>query len=180
MRLAGGLEVLNRQRKVRLDLSRLEARLRAVMEVSGVADADVALLLVSDRAIRALNRRWRNVDRPTDCISFPSGEGVGPSGERHLGDIVISVERALAQGVERAQPGTPPDQAVEDEIFHLFVHSLLHLLGHNHESDEEARRMSAAERRLARLVAEKITPPPRPARARPSSGRTAGGMSGQA
>lgn len=154
------LEILNRQRKVHLDLRRLKARLDAAMAGAGVAGAEVDLVLVSDRAIRVLNRRWRGHDRPTDCLSFPSGEaGLGvdeapragdPVPDPHLGDIVISAERALAQGVELARPGTPAERALEDEVVHLFVHSLLHLLGHDHETDAQARRMRAVERRVLR------------------------------
>lgn len=152
--LSAHLEVLNRQRKVRLDIGRLKTLLRAAMEAAGVAEAEVDLILLSDRAIRVLNREWRGQDRPTDCLSFPSGEPEpsGLPGPRHLGDIAISVERALAQGLERARPGTPKEQALTGEVVHLFVHSLLHLLGHDHETDPEARRMRAAERRVLRRV----------------------------
>ncbi len=152
------VEVLNRQRKVRLDLGRLKTALRAAVEAAGVAEAEVDLLLVSDRAIRILNREWRGLDRPTDCLSFPSADGDVPGrpGPRHLGDIAISVERALAQGIERARPGTPRDRALEHEVVHLFVHSLLHLLGHDHETAAEARRMRAAARRIARRVSARL------------------------
>ncbi len=148
------VEVLNRQRKVRLDLGRLKAVLRTVMDAAGVPEAEVDLVLLSNRAIRVLNRRWRGLDRPTDCLSFPSTDLDAPAdpGPRHLGDIAISVERALAQGIERARPGTPKDRALEHEVVHLFVHSLLHLLGHDHETDAGARRMRAVERRIARRV----------------------------
>ncbi len=140
--------MLNRQRKVRLDLRRLRERLDMAVRAAGVSDSEVDVLLVSDRAIRVLNRRWRGVDRPTDCLSFPGGEGEFPIGEKHLGDIVISAERALAQGLERAKAGTSDAQALEDEVVHLFVHSLLHLLGYDHETSEDARKMRAAERRI--------------------------------
>ncbi len=162
------LELLNRQRKVCLDVPHLKGRLEAVMAAAGVADAEVDVILVSDRAIRVLNRRWRGKDRPTDCLSFPSTEA-GREGdeahrqglpERHLGDIVISVERAQAQGVLVASPGTPAERALEDELVHLFVHSLLHLLGHDHERDAQARRMRVAERRLLRAALAGTDPHP--------------------
>lgn len=166
------LELLNRQRKIRLDVPRLKGRLEALMAAAGVADAEVDVILVSDRGIRVLNRRWRGLDRPTDCLSFPSEGGdpgldeapraEDPAPERHLGDIVISVERAQAQGVAVASQGTPAERALEDEVAHLFAHSLLHLLGHDHESDAQARRMRAAERRLLRAAPAGTDPhPPR-------------------
>ena len=148
------IDLLNRQRKVPVQAARLSARLQCAMQAAGVAGAEVSLMLVSDRAIRVLNRRWRGHDRPTDCLSFPSRapDDAGPSPEPHLGDIVISMERAREQGLARAKPGTSTESAIEEEVVALFIHSLLHLLGYDHETDAAARRMRARERRLARAA----------------------------
>lgn len=158
------IDIINRQRKFRLNTKRLERRLGEVMKAAGVEMAEVALLLVSDRSIKRVNKEWRGVNRPTDCISFPAieepkiVEEVGQDGRAspseseaptlHLGDIVISVERAM----EQARPSDCKEKALEDEIERLFVHSLLHLLGHDHMNEDEAKKMRAAERKIrARL-----------------------------
>lgn len=93
--------------------------------------AEISVTFVDDEAIRALNKEHRNLDRATDVLSFPLGEnGVydvnHDTGAKMLGDIVISVERAVAQADEYGHP-------LQREIAFLTVHSLLHLLGYDHE-----------------------------------------------
>ena len=99
-------------------------------------------MLVSDREMRALNRRWRGHDRSTDVLSFPQDEGRGAL----LGDVVISVDTARRQAVAQ---GTTLGREAE----RLLIHGLLHLLGYDHErSPAEARRMQRRERLLARWL----------------------------
>ena len=95
---------------------------------------ELSLTLVSDRRMRALNRRWRGKDRPTDVLSFPQH---GAS----LVDVVISLDTARRQ----ARAGGWPLSA---ELRRLLAHGLLHCLGHDHRTPATARRMAAAERRL--------------------------------
>jgi probable rRNA maturation factor len=144
------LDILNRQRKVRFDTHAIRPRLEAALTAAGVADRETTLLLLSDAAIRRLNREWREVDRPTDCLSFPAdeGEGAGFAGD-YLGDIVISLERAREQGPIHLARDLPPDaDPLVEEVVFLFVHSLLHLLGHDHHRPADARRMRAEEARI--------------------------------
>jgi probable rRNA maturation factor len=101
------------------------------------ARGEVSLAFVSDAAIRALNRSHRHTDVPTDVLSFPSGD-------RHfLGDIVI------AEGVARRQARRAGHGfSVEARV--LALHGLLHLLGYDHEHDDDGGRMRAVEARLRR------------------------------
>jgi probable rRNA maturation factor len=147
------LTILNRQRKIAVDVAALRPRLDAAVAAAVKEDADVTLVLVSDAAIRKLNRDWRDVDRPTDVLSFPAHEGEGAefAGEE-LGDIVISLETAKAQGPIHV-PGGAPEQAFEDEVVFLFVHGLCHLLGHDHNEAGETRRMKALEKKILGKVA---------------------------
>jgi len=95
---------------------------------------EVSLTLVSDRRMRALNRDWRGKDRPTDVLSFPQH---GAS----IGDVVISLDTARRQAREGGW-------SLAAELRRLLAHGLLHCLGHDHHTAQEARRMAAAERRL--------------------------------
>lgn len=95
---------------------------------------ELSLTLVSDRRMRALNRRWRGKDRPTDVLSFPQH---GAS----IGDVVISLDTARRQAREGGWP-------LSAELRRLLAHGLLHCLGHDHQTPGAARRMAAAERRL--------------------------------
>lgn len=110
-------------------------------------DAELSLLFTDDAHIRALNRDWRGKDKATNVLSFPAsdaapGEVVPPM----LGDIALAFETIAA---EAELDGKPFDH----HLTHLIVHGLLHLLGHDHEEDEEAEAMEALERAaLARLA----------------------------
>jgi len=108
---------------------------------------ELSILLTDDQTISALNGTWRKKPRPTDVLSFPSEPDSGL-----LGDIVISLDTARRQADERDQP-------LSDELARLLAHGILHLLGHDHEAPDDARRMAAAEVALlgsAGLVSEAI------------------------
>ena len=92
--------------------------------------AEISVTFVDDKQIQELNKKHRNLDQPTDVLSFPLGENgqydVNPdTGAKMLGDIVISMERAGAQAEQYAHP-------LQREIAFLTVHSMLHLLGYDH------------------------------------------------
>ena len=96
---------------------------------------ELSVSLVTDAEMRALNRRHRRVDRPTDVLSFPLLQR-GP-----LGDVVISLDAARRQ----ARRG---GWSLALELRRLLAHGILHCRGHDHEQPADARRMAAAERRL--------------------------------
>lgn len=98
-------------------------------------NAQVSVSFVDNDEIHALNKEYRNVDRSTDVLSFPLGDENGfdvdnSSNAILLGDIVISVEKAIAQAEEYGH-------STEREIAFLTVHSMLHLLGYDHETSEQ-------------------------------------------
>ena len=95
--------------------------------------AEVSVTLVDNAGIHALNRDYRNVDRPTDVLSFPLFDEVGENGKTVLGDIVLSLERASEQAESYGH-------ALEREVAFLCVHSVLHLLGYDHETSPEDER----------------------------------------
>ncbi|MGA2759277.1 MAG: rRNA maturation RNase YbeY [Candidatus Cybelea sp.] len=107
----------------------------------------LSLTLVGDEAMRALNRDYRGKDASTDVLSFPmDGPRMPPAGERLLGDVVISVETARRQAADY-------DASLQDEIYRLLIHGLLHLLGHDHVLAGERRVMELRERQLAEAIA---------------------------
>jgi probable rRNA maturation factor len=101
--------------------------------------SEIAVRLSGDRDVRRLNRSFRGKDKPTNVLSFPSGDAVLPRGApRMLGDIVIAygtvAREAAAQG-----------KSVRDHLLHLVVHGVLHLLGHDHQRAAAAQRMEKLE-----------------------------------
>ena len=93
--------------------------------------ADISVTIVDNAEIHELNLKHRNIDRPTDVLSFPLGvDGVydinNDTGAQMLGDIVISIEKAIEQAELYGH-------SLDREIAFLTVHSMLHLLGYDHE-----------------------------------------------
>ncbi len=118
-------------------------------------NAEVSVLLVDDMQIREINGEFRQLDKPTDVLSFPmldfSGgrviDNVGDSylGTVVLGDIVISLERAKAQAAEYGH-------SFQREVGFLVCHSVLHLLGYDHETEEERAVMRQKEEAVLALL----------------------------
>lgn len=105
----------------------------ATLEYEGVEeDCEASITFCDDEKIRELNKKFRNIDRATDVLSFPlfDEECAVPEIDCMLGDIVISLERARAQAEEFGH-------SYEREAAFLAVHSVLHLLGYDHETGEE-------------------------------------------
>lgn len=109
-------------------------------------ECEVSLVLVDDEYIHELNREYRGINRPTDVLSFALEEGDEPDvydgpEEALLGDIIISLETAARQAVEY-------NHSLERELAFLTVHGMLHLLGYDHEEDEERQKMRQQEEQI--------------------------------
>ena len=136
--------------------SKTEETLRTVLQKTAELlelsdDTEVSVLVVDNETIRKLNRDYRGKDVATDVLSFPQEEEMEDNGEpaviggpteRMLGDIVISIEKAVEQAEEYGH-------SIERELAFLAVHGMLHLLGHDHETDAAAKKsMRSEEKRL--------------------------------
>lgn len=118
---------------------------KAARAALGARVRSLTVALSDDRRVQALNRRDRKKDKPTNVLSYPSGE------KAFLGDIVLARQTVWREA--REQKKTPADH-----LAHLVVHGTLHLLGHDHETgDADAERMEALERRI--LAKMKIADP---------------------
>jgi len=110
-------------------------------------ESELGVIFTDDAHIRELNAGWRGKDKATNVLSFPAFPETksGPLPPL-LGDIVLAAETVAGEAALEDKP-------FENHISHLVVHGLLHLLGHDHETDAEAEEMEALERRvLARLA----------------------------
>lgn len=106
----------------------------------------VTLRIVAAAEGRKLNRQWRGKDKPTNVLSFPSGEPMAPGDDaRSLGDIVICAPIIRREAAEQGK-------AVRAHWAHMVVHGVLHLLGYDHESERDAVVMEALERTLLARV----------------------------
>ncbi|MFI5298429.1 MAG: rRNA maturation RNase YbeY [Polyangiales bacterium] len=113
----------------------IRARLSKMLRSLQLNNAEVSVVLTDDKEIQQLNRDYRGINRATDVLSFSMREGVGAdvAGET-LGDLVVSLQRARAQ----ARAGR---RSLRDETTLLLAHGLLHLLGWDHRTKTEDRRM---------------------------------------
>lgn len=117
-----------------------------VLAHMGLSDAELSVLLTDDATIHPLNRDYRGKDAPTDVLSFSQLEGEGLSETDVLGDVVISLQTAQRQAEERGH-------GLDVEVRTLLVHGICHLLGYDHEQDDEAQEMEALERELLDMLA---------------------------
>jgi probable rRNA maturation factor len=104
------------------------------------AGCELSLLFTDDASMQVLNRDWRGKDKPTNVLSFPAFPvKVGGKVPPMLGDIAIALETVQREAAEEGKP-------FDSHLSHMIVHGLLHLLGYDHEDDDEAEIMEAAER----------------------------------
>src|ERR1700761_3915372 len=123
---------------------------RAIATAAEIVDADIgeaelAVMLTDDDGIRTLNSNWRGIDKPTNVLSFPALPPSGPSGPddapRMLGDIAIAYQTTRQEADEEQKP-------FDHHLSHLAVHGFLHLIGYDHEQDQEAEGMESREREI--------------------------------
>ncbi|HXI06505.1 MAG: rRNA maturation RNase YbeY [Bradyrhizobium sp.] len=120
---------------------------RAIAAAAEIADCDtddaeLAVMLTDDSGIRTLNSNWRGIDKPTNVLSFPALQPTGDIPDdmpRMLGDIAIAYETTRREADEESKP-------FDHHLSHLAVHGFLHLIGYDHENDDDAEAMEALER----------------------------------
>jgi probable rRNA maturation factor len=114
-------------------LHKLKFIAQAILDQEKISEAELSMLLTNDARITELNRQYFQRNRATDVIAFPQDD------KKILGDIVISVDSAERQAIER-------NHHLEDELVYLLIHGILHLLGFDDIKSESRRKMRAKER----------------------------------
>ncbi len=102
---------------------------------------EVSVVLTDDESIRLLNRDWRQVDKPTNVLSFPAAPAAHGAPEPLLGDIIIAHETL-------ARESTAEHKLFLHHLAHLAVHGFLHLIGYDHQTDSQADAMEGCEREI--------------------------------
>jgi probable rRNA maturation factor len=117
----------------------------AQMTDAGDGEAELAVMLTDDAGIRTLNLNWRGIDKPTNVLSFPAlpptGGGGPDDAPRMLGDIAIAYETTRREADDEQKP-------FDHHLSHLAVHGFLHLMGYDHEKDDEAETMETLEQEI--------------------------------
>ncbi|MZG52568.1 MAG: rRNA maturation RNase YbeY [Nitrospinae bacterium] len=133
---------------INIDCKDIENKIGKVMDHLDCQDTEVSILLTGDKEIQGLNKEFRDIDQPTDVLSFPQNPDEDPSipGEKFLGDIAVSLDTAKTQASEHGL-------ALKEEIVLLLIHGILHLLGYDHEvSEQEDKKMRSKTRELFKLT----------------------------
>lgn len=117
---------------------------RITLEMERIPSCQLSVVITGDEQIRALNREFAGEDHATDVLSFSLREGeafVAPDETDRLGEVIVSFETAARQADETGHH-------VEDEIAHLLVHGVLHILGYDHAEPAGEAKMRARERSI--------------------------------
>lgn len=130
-------------RRRSVDPRRVREAATRMLDALRLSKRELSILLCDDETIAELNRAYRGIDRPTDVLAFAMDEsldeelpGAPQGGSALLGDIAISIDRAREQAPQAGK-------TIAQEVIFLLAHGLLHLLGFDHATDEEERRMNA-------------------------------------
>ncbi|MDP3889409.1 MAG: rRNA maturation RNase YbeY [bacterium] len=144
------ITVINKQHKIKVDTKVLKNDARHILGILNYADYDLGIWLTDNSLIQQYNKEYRNKDKPTDVLSFSyhklkPGEQIQPktNEDKNLGDIMISVEH-----VKEEYPKT-----FEDRVSILLIHGICHLLGYDHQTDEEYAQMKEMEDDLREKLA---------------------------
>jgi probable rRNA maturation factor len=126
----------------------------AEMVDADIGEAELAVMLTDDAGIRTLNSNWRGIDKPTNVLSFPALQPAGRNGPddapRMLGDIAIAYQTTRNEADDEQKP-------FDHHLSHLAVHGFLHLIGYDHEKDDDAETMETLE---AEILAQLGIPDP--------------------
>jgi rRNA maturation RNase YbeY len=145
--------IKNTQRKFNINITKLRANAQTILDALGYPDFDLGIWLTNNKTIKYYNKTYRHKDKPTDILSFSFYPELKPGQriktknpeEMALGDLIISVEyvahAAQDQGI-----------ALEQHLQRLLVHGVCHLLGYDHEKDEDYEKMQKIENQLLKKL----------------------------
>jgi probable rRNA maturation factor len=142
------VEIAQRGAGKKLSTRKIKKIALTILELAAEKNAELSVALIGNVEMRKLNAKYRKKDYPTDVLSFPV-EGIMPEETRLLGDVIISVDKAIEQARARGRSS-------EQELITLLIHGVVHLLGYDHErSARDARAMGRLEKRIYRQLCER-------------------------
>ena len=139
--------IKNQQSTIPIEVKRIRKMAKSILSFLNIPNHELSILLLDDKGITEINKKYLNRNRPTNVISFSLTEGeFGSINPQVLGDVVISVEKALEQAeINGKTPG--------EEISFLLIHGILHLLGYDHiRGKGERKRMRGKEKEVYKVV----------------------------
>ena len=141
------IQIRSRRRTRGLNKRKIKRKLKKVLNALDCNSAELSLFFTDDKEISRLNKRYLGKNGPTNVLAFPISGGPPPDPETGmLGDVVISFERAISESKTAGEP-------LQETLFRLLIHGILHLLNYDHEkSPEAADLMEKEQKRLLSLI----------------------------
>lgn len=147
------ITIKNTQKSIPIDCAQLKKTVEKILSALRYDDFDIFIWLTTNKTIRFYNDRYRHSDKPTDIISFPfhtdlqAGKRIKiiTPEDKNLGDILISVEYVKKKAAELSLP-------FDEHLDSLLIHGMCHLLGYDHITDTDYKKMSAQERFLQKVI----------------------------
>jgi probable rRNA maturation factor len=137
----------NRKNQTRITNQSLRKKTDLILNALGCNNCEISIVITDDEDIREINKNYRNIDKPTNVLSFPmDDENMVIPGLKILGDIVISEDTAIKEAQEAKI-------TLDQRISQLLIHGILHLLGYDHEiSEEEDEKMTQKSIELLSII----------------------------
>jgi probable rRNA maturation factor len=147
------VSIINRQKKIKISVTAFKRDAAVLLRALGYQYFDVTIVLTTNKSIRAYNQHYRHKDKATDILSFPFHNNITPGerifaqsrAERCLGDIIISLE-FVRTDIKKMET------SFDERMQRLLVHGICHLIGYDHETDEEYDVMLKKENELLALL----------------------------
>ena len=128
--------------RILLDPDKLEQAAQAALDYINIQDGvELSIVVDSDERLQELNKQFLGIDAPTDVLSFPADEVDPDTNLRYIGDIILSCPKAQSQALEAGV-------SLDEEAQLLVVHGVLHLLGHDHDDEENKAIMWSAQKAI--------------------------------
>ncbi|MDY0362561.1 MAG: rRNA maturation RNase YbeY [Desulforegulaceae bacterium] len=137
----------NRKNQSRITNQSLRKKTDLILNALGCSNCEISIVITDDEDIREINKDYRNIDKPTNVLSFPmDDENMVIPGLKILGDIVISEDTAIKEAQDAKI-------TLDQRISQLLIHGILHLLGYDHEiSEEEDEKMTQKSIELLSII----------------------------
>lgn len=143
------ITIKNRQRRIAVNLKKIETEAASMLAALGYADFDLGILLTTNKTIHRYNKTYRHKDKPTDILSFPYHTELKPGQkirvlspeDKNMGDLIISLEYVKKDAPIRW------NRSFDEQMTVLLAHGIVHLLGYDHETDEEFAVMQKIEKK---------------------------------
>ena len=145
--------IQNFQRAIPIDKEQIQKKIACLLEYLKYDDFDIGVRFVNNHRMQEINHQFRNKDKPTNVLAFPfhhtitAGKRIvaQTNDEKNLGDIIIAPAVIKQEAPELGQ-------SFEERLTLLLVHGLCHLLGYDHETDEQHKKMQKLEQKLLKLI----------------------------